>query len=131
QHLNNKEYPMEKVFAMNAAALLAQAACSNVGGNLTISPDLSDNSVRAKNLHVWEVFRVFYHAIVKAMSDSSWPAPTIDGSNLLPILPNSPPAETPRSGLLKNLLAAIPQLPAAPPGPVPDPGANPAPAPAR
>ena len=122
---------MEKVFAMNAAALLAQAACDNVGGNLPISPDLSDNSVRAKNLHVWEVFRVFYHAIVKAMSDSSWPSPTIDGSKLLPSLLNGLPADNPLSGLLKKLLAAIPQPPASPAGPVPDPGANPAPAPAR
>ncbi len=124
---------MDKLLAMHVAAQLTQAACGNVGGNLAVDPNLADNGVRAKNLHVWETFRVFYRGVAGALADAAaWPAPKMDATplagNLLqglaPLLERGPLAE-----LLKKLLAAIPvpaAIPApvpAPPGPLPDPGA--------
>lgn len=69
---------MEKLLVHYAAALLTQAACGNAG-SLPVSADLSDAAVRAKNLQVWETHRVFYRAIVAALSEENpetgWPAP--------------------------------------------------------
>src|SRR5438445_11573317 len=115
---------METILAMHVAAQLTQAACQ--GGNLPISADLSDNTVRAKNLQVWETFRVFYRGVVAALADpTSWPPAKIDAGNLFAGLPgglagilNNPAV----AEILKKLIAAIPlpnQLPA---GPLPDPG---------
>ena len=121
---------MEKFLAMNVAALLTQAASAGAGGSLTLDPELKDNNVRAKNLQVWETFRVFYHAVVKAMADATWPSPTIDGVKLLPGLLNGLGTDSPLAGVLGKLIQAIP-TPATPPkGPLPDPGATPAPRPA-
>src|SRR5262249_1002648 len=81
--------PMEKLLVMHVAAQLAHASAGNAtpGGNMPISPEIDDPNVRAKNLMVWEDFRIFYHAIVKALGDDNaetgWPAPKVDLSNLL------------------------------------------------
>ena len=77
---------MEKLVAMLIAAELTEAACNNAGGSsLNVSQDLSDATVRAKNLQVWETFRVFYAAVVGALADNtSWPVPATPAGTLLP-----------------------------------------------
>ncbi|MCI0642783.1 MAG: hypothetical protein L0Y72_19970 [Gemmataceae bacterium] len=110
---------MEKLIAMHIAAQLTQAAS---GGDVPISPDLSDATVRAKNLHVWETFRVFHHAVVKAAADASWPTPKMTASQLLPNLAQSllPLLSTgPIADIIQKLLAS---LPATTPSPLPNPG---------
>src|SRR5262249_51043313 len=100
----------------------------NIGGTLPVDPTLADNGVRAKNLHVWETFRVFYRGVTAALADNaSWPAPAVDAGSLFKSLPDgiaglitSPPVKD----LLGKLLSAIP-VPLPPPkGPLPDPGAK-------
>ncbi|MCI0380323.1 MAG: hypothetical protein L0215_22290 [Gemmataceae bacterium] len=111
---------MEKLLAMHVAAQLTQAASG--AGDVPISPDLSDATVRAKHLHVWETFRVFYHAIVKAAADASWPTPKMSASQLIPNLAQSLVpllSSGPFADILKKLLAS---LPAPTPSPLPNPG---------
>ena len=80
---------MEKLLAMHVAAQLAHASAGNAtpGSNLPISPEIDDPNIRAKNLMVWEDFRIFYHAVVKALGDDNaetgWPAPKVDVSRVL------------------------------------------------
>jgi hypothetical protein len=117
---------MEKLFAMQIAAQLTSAACTGAGGNLPVSPDLADNAVRAKNLHVWETFRVFYHATHGALKDSqSWPAPDSVAGKVLPdllagIAPilNQPAVQD----LVQRLLGLIPKPTPQPSAPLPNPG---------
>jgi hypothetical protein len=125
---------MEKLLAMNIAALLTQGACAGSGGNLPVSADLSDNTVRAKNLQVWETFRVFYAAVVGALADAtSWAAPQIDAGNLLPNLVESlAPLLTgagPLAGVASQVLALLPKpaAPVKPAAPLPNPGQPPKP----
>jgi len=122
---------MEKLLAMYAAAQLTNAACGNAGSNLAVSQDVSDATVRAKNLQVWETFRIFYVAIVGALNDStSWPEPAIPVGNLLPSLVQSlGPLVTgsgPLAGIagqvLNFLTSRIAALPKPPATPVPNPG---------
>ena len=80
---------MEKLLAMHVAAQLTQAACGNVGGALPVDATLADNGVRAKNLQVWETFRVFYRGVTGALADNtSWPPPVLDAGNLFKSLPD-------------------------------------------
>ncbi len=80
---------MEKLLVMYVAAQLANASSANASptGGLPVSADISDPNVRAKNLMVWEDFRIFYHAIINALgddnADTGWPAPKISLANLL------------------------------------------------
>jgi hypothetical protein len=105
---------MEKVILMSVAAQLTVAATGSVPAPL--SADLGDNVARAKNLQVWETFRAFYHGLVKALADASWPVPDLK------------PAEGGVfAGVLQQLLGKIPALPQAP---LPNPGDTPAPRPA-
>jgi hypothetical protein len=117
---------MEKLLAMHIAAQLTQAACGNTGGALPVSADLADNNVRAKNLQVWETFRVYYRGVVGALADTtSWPAPQIQAGQLLPSLLQSAAPVLQQAGLgdlLPRLLALIPAPSVAPQGPLPDPG---------
>jgi hypothetical protein len=120
---------MEKILAMQVAAQLTQAACSQAGGSLPVSPDLQDPTVRAKNLHVWETFRVFYRGVSGALADNtSWPAPKMDISGLLSGLPgllsNLLTQGGPLADIVKKLLAALPTPPAPHTGPLPDPGTS-------
>jgi len=79
---------MEKLLVMYVAAQLAQAAAGSAApaGSLPISADISDANVRAKNLMVWEDFRIFYHAILKALADDNpdtgWPPPKLDAGTV-------------------------------------------------
>lgn len=66
-----------KIQLMQAATQLTMAACGNLPP-CQISPDLSDNSARAKNLHIWETWKAMYVGLVKAMSDSALPDPPED-----------------------------------------------------
>ena len=59
---------MEKVLAMFVAAQLTQAAMSGSGGAATPDPELKDPATRARNLMTWEIFRVFYRAVVGALA---------------------------------------------------------------
>ena len=102
---------MEKLLVMSVASQLTVAATGTVPAPL--SADLSDNAARAKNLQVWETFRAFYHGIVKALADASWPVPNLqpaDGGVL--------------AGVLQQLIGKIPSLPKVP---LPNPGDTPAP----
>jgi hypothetical protein len=125
---------METLLAMNVAAQLTQAACDGIGGNLPVSADLSDNNVRAKNLQVWETFRVFYAAVVAALADpQDWKPPQISVGNLLPDLVQSlAPLVTgsgPLAGIVGQVLNLLPKAaptPAVPTTPLPNPGAKPA-----
>src|SRR5207249_2561904 len=121
---------MEKLLAMHVAAQLTQAACANGGGStLPVDPELKNDLVRAKNLQVWETFRVFYRGVTGALADNtSWPSPSMDAGKLLPsLLPGLLQSLTPLlrdlpiGDLLQKLIAAIPAAPAAR-GPLPDPG---------
>ena len=120
---------MEKLLTMHVAAQLANAA---LGGNGTvpIDPEIKDPQVRAKNLQVWETFRIFYRGVASALQDAqSWPSPKIDAGQLLPGLLQSivPLISTgPLADLVKKLLAALPSAPALPAGTLPDPGVKPA-----
>ena len=105
---------------------MKDVAGASVGGQLPLSPELADNGVRAKNLQVWETFRVFYRGVALALADTqSWPNPDIKAGNLLPNLLQSllPLLTTgPVAEIIKRLLSALPQLAPAPQGPIPDPG---------
>ncbi len=105
---------MEKLLVMSVAAQLTMAATGSVPAPL--SADLSDNTARAKNLQVWETFRVFYAAIVKALTDASWVTPNLQ-----------PAAGGVFAGVLQQLIGKIPALPKVP---LPNPGDTPAPHPA-
>jgi hypothetical protein len=127
---------METLLAMHVAAMLTQAACDGAGGNLPVSADLSDNNVRAKNLQVWETFRVFYAAVVGALADpQDWKPPQISAGSLLPSLVQSlAPLVTgsgPLAGLAGQVLGLLPKPKpaAAPAAPLPNPGAPSAPRP--
>jgi hypothetical protein len=105
---------------MHVAAQLTQAACGGAGGNLPVSPDLADPAVRAKNLHTWETFRVFYRAVQAALADNqSWPSAKLDLAgligNFVPLLTSGPLADI-VSKVIKLLPAPVPA------GPIPDPG---------
>ncbi len=118
---------MEKLLAMHVAAQLTQAACGNAGAAVPVDPELKNDVVRAKNLHVWETFRGFYRGVAGALADTaSWPNPSIDGSRLLPgLLQTLTPLlkDSPLSDVLQRLLTVIPTPLSAPRGPLPDPGA--------
>jgi hypothetical protein len=119
---------METLLAMNIAATLTQAACDGVGGNLPVSADLSDNNVRAKNLQVWETFRVFYAAVVAAEADAKdWPHPQLQAGSLLPNLVQSlAPLLTgsgPLAAVAQQVLSLLPKPQAPVPAtPLPNPG---------
>ena len=116
---------MEILLLMHLAANLTGAACANVGGNLPVSPDLADNGVRAKNLHVWETFRVFYHALLGAAKDpQAWPMPETTAGNLLPgmIHQLTPLLQQPAvQDVFQRLLSLLPKPTQTPTAPLPDP----------
>jgi len=123
---------LEKLLVFNAAAALTQAACAGAGGNLAVDPELKDETVRAKNLMVWETCRVFYAAVNGALADNqSWPEPQVTAGSLLPsLLQSALPLLTgnPQLGaLVQGLLALVPKASSLPRGPLPNPGAGPAP----
>lgn len=111
---------MEKFFAMHVAAQLTQAACGLASAPL--DPELKDPAVRARNLQVWETFRVFYRGVIGALADAqSWPAPSGTILGDLTKLLGGPGSLI---EVVQKLIGAIPTPPAIPKGPLPDPGAT-------
>ena len=114
---------MDKLLLMHVAAQLTQAACGGAGGNLPVSPDLADPAVRAKNLHTWETFRVFYRAVQAALADNqSWPSAKLFDlaaliSGFVPLLTSGPLAD-----IVSKVIKLLPAPAPAPSGPIPDPG---------
>lgn len=111
---------MDKLLLMHVAAQLTQAACVGAGGNIPVSADLADPAVRAKNLHVWETFRVYYRAVHAALGDAqSWPSPKTDLTgligNFIPMLTSGPLGD-----IVQKLLKLLPI--ASPAAALPDPG---------
>lgn len=136
---------LEKALLFLTASVQAQAvmeAFGPVGGTHPISTDVSDPTLRALNLEEWEEFRIFYHAALKALDDDqSWPAPQLglgilSGAladpgklggfvqALLPVLANAlgGPGASALSKAVLGILQGLRQTPAAPAGPLPDPG---------
>ncbi|MBI3406932.1 MAG: hypothetical protein HY040_01065 [Planctomycetes bacterium] len=116
---------MEKLLAMHVAAQLTNAALAG-NGTVPIDPEIKDPQVRAKNLQVWETFRVFYRGVAGALQDEqSWPSPKINAGQILPGLLQSviPLLSTgPFAEIVKKLLASLPAPALVPTGPLPDPG---------
>lgn len=79
---------IEKLQVMSIAAQLAQASVAGQGGGqngIAIDPTIKDNTLRAKNLEVWEEFRLFYAAIVGALADdTNWAPPQLTSSSIVP-----------------------------------------------
>jgi hypothetical protein len=127
---------LEKLLCMNIAAQLTSAAVGGQGGLPTIDPTIQDSQIRAKNLEVWEVQRIFYSAVVGALNDTkSWPEPNVtSGSFIKSLIPQVLETVTPLlsgnpalAGILsavQGLTALVPKAPAAPLGPIPDPGSS-------
>ncbi len=125
---------MERLLAMHVAAQLTQAACGIA--SLPTDPDIKDPAVRAHNLMVWETFRIFYAAVIKALEDEKdWPAPKISALGLLSglLAPDKLASLLPLVGSLlgsdkaKGLIdlargLLTPPTPALPSGPLPNPG---------
>jgi len=113
---------MDKLSVMQVAALLTGATCGIAGGNLAISADISDANVRSKNLMVWEVFRIFYHAVIKALADDNpdtgWPAPAAPTAGKLAGAVGSLPAVL-GNPALAPLLQQLSQALTPPAGPPP------------
>src|SRR5437764_601493 len=118
---------MEKLLAMNVAALLANAAVGNDNDGLPIDPTIADPNLRAKNLEVWELHRIFYAAVIKALADEqSWPSPPqgdlskaagalgglLDPAKIGSLLP-----------ALQSVLAGLKSTPGGAAAPLPNPGA--------
>ncbi len=129
---------MEKVFCMQVAAMLTQAACNGLGAGSSrpIDQTLQDPTQRACNLEVWEIFRAYYVAVTQALADNAdWPAPTVAQGTTVPSvisagLAAAAPALSaalgggPLGTILQSLIKSLPVAgqKAAIQGPVPNPG---------
>jgi hypothetical protein len=122
---------LEKVFCMGVASQLAGAVVSNLPDDLKLDVEIKDANLRAENLMAWELFRIFYHAVSKALDDEqNWPAPKASlevarileaaAATLLPGGVASLPAAL--APLLKELLEKLKGNTSAPAGPLPNPG---------
>ncbi len=65
---------------IHIAAASLTAACLSSGGSGLLpdgtAPGTLKADVKARNLQVWEVHRVFYHAIYGTLGSADWPEPT-------------------------------------------------------
>lgn len=119
--------PVElKIGVANIAAILAGAQMTNLPDDLKTSPDISDPDLRAENLMGWELFRLYYHAVVGAMDADNWPTPKggVAGGSL-PSLLQPLAGQTGQIGTLATqllaLLAPVVSGPAPAPAPIPNP----------
>ena len=137
---------MEKIFCMQVAAMLTEAACNGLGAgsNRPIDQTLQDPAQRACNLEVWEIFRAYYVAVTQALADNSnWPAPTVGQGTVVPNiisagLQAAAPALSsalgagPFGAILQAVIKALPTSVATSiQGPVPNPGSTPSAKPAN
>lgn len=115
--------PIElKLGAANVAAILAGAVTTNLPDDLKRSPDISDPNVRAENLMCWELFRIFYHAVVGAMDADNWPAPRGSAAGVdLPALLQPLTSQAGQVGTLATQLLALLATPETPATPIPNP----------
>jgi hypothetical protein len=151
---------MEKLLLMLAAAELTSAS---VGGHANdelasvTSPDPNIQSpvLKARNLEVWEVFRIYYAGIQQALADDTdWPPPPANASSgqlaqnvlgtvlnpttlaslvptLAALVPQAAPVVTAIQALLgSSTKPGTPAKSAAPSGNIPNPGAKPVAVPA-
>lgn len=130
---------IEKLMLMNASATLAAAVASNFPDQTPVDMTVADPALRVANSTVWELHRIFYHAILKALEDgTSWPDPKVTSTTIVPeaakvigsrlgpvlqgvaqdLIKQLAPAGTDLITVLRNLIGAIPT-----PGPGPVAGA--------
>lgn len=64
-----------KILLHGVAAQLTTAVATNFPDNLPIDPDVQAGELRGANLAVWEIHKIFYSAMCKALVDPSWPSP--------------------------------------------------------
>lgn len=112
---------LERLAVAVPAAILAAGVVSNLPDQLTLDPEIKDPATQAENSMAWEVYRIFYHAIARALESPDWPTPKVDPSSFLgkvgPLLVQG--AQTlltgqgPLAGLVQQLLKAIPVPPPA------------------
>lgn len=100
----------EKILLHVAASQLASAVAQNLPDNLPIDHEIKDGTLRAQNLMVWELHRIFYHALVGTLGDSSWPSPPttqpLTTDRLLPLI-KAALAEPGGSALLTELRSLL------------------------
>lgn len=87
---------LEKVLAMQVAARLTAAVVGNLPDNLPVDQSIADPALQGANVVAWETFRIFYHAVSRAVDDeTSWPSPKngLDLRSLAGPLLNLVPAE--------------------------------------
>ena len=66
-----------------AASNLAQGVMANFPDTLEGDAEIQNATLRLHNLIIWELHRIFYHALVGALKNpDSWPVPevTLDGT---------------------------------------------------
>jgi hypothetical protein len=137
---------MDKLVLMLIAAELTNASVGSHANDELKSvadpdPEIKNPQLRARNLEVWEVFRIYYNGVQKALADDSdWPAPaagTVSAGNVLSgiISPDKIGAALPAIAALvpqaRPILDAVQALlsaprpaakPAIPSAPIPNPG---------
>jgi hypothetical protein len=95
---------LEKILVMQVAAELAAPVINGLPKTLTLDKDIKAQDVQTADLMEWEVFRIFYHAVIKALADdTNWPAPNVDASGLLASLAD--PGKI--TGFLSSLLPLL------------------------
>jgi hypothetical protein len=95
---------------MQGAAVLASGVMTNAPDNLPIPREgtVTDPAIQAANFQQWEIFRIFYHGLLGALSDeANWPSPPprAAGGGLTAVLDH--PAI---KALLDRLQIAVPKV---------------------
>lgn len=100
--------PLMKLQIHQAAAQLAMAVATNFPDNLMVAEPKNSPDCQTMNLVVWEIHRIFYHAILATMESDNWPTPvmSLDLNNILGPLTNllGNPAVASMLPMLKSLL---------------------------
>jgi hypothetical protein len=112
---------IEKLFVSLPAAVLTAGVISNLQDSLPVDPEIKDPATQAENSMAWEIYRIFYHAIARALESTDWPVPKVDLDGLLagtgPVLAQGLQTLLTGSGplaqVVQQLLKAIPTPPPA------------------
>jgi hypothetical protein len=132
---------MEKLLLMLIAAELTNASVGSHANDELKSvqdpdPDITSPTLKARNLEVWEVFRIYYAGVQKALADDQdWPAPQLSVAGLvgsvlnpstisgaLPAIAGLIPQAKPIVDAATALLGQPKTAPRPLPGPIPNPG---------